>query len=133
MKRNTNKVGEFFYTSFMLNKLKSADSVDKKTPSKVLVKYSDIISLTTNNQPKNWICISSISERKVYKETSIENFIKQSPIEGFVKISRDMCVNLFRVTGISNSCLFMGEKSFKVSRTYKKKVFDLLHNYYLNP
>ena len=133
MKRNTNKVGEFFYTSFMLNKLKSIESVDIKTPSKILIKYSDIISLTTNNQPKNWICISSFSERKVYKETSLENFIKLVPIEGFVKISRDMCVNLFHVTGISNNSLFIGKESFKVSRTYKKKVFDLLQNYYLNP
>ena len=133
MKRNTNKVGEFFYTSFMLNKLKCTESVDIKTPSKILIKYSDIISLTTNNQPKNWICISSFSGKKVYKETSLENFIKQVPIDGFVKISRDMCVNLFHVTGIGNNSLFVGETSFKVSRTYKKKVFDLLQNYYLNP
>jgi DNA-binding LytR/AlgR family response regulator len=133
MKRNTNKVGEFFYTSFMLTKLKNAELVDVKIPSKILIKYSDIISLTTNNQPKNWICISSFSERTVYKETSLENFIKQAPIEGFVKISRDMCVNLFHVTGISNNTLFIGEESFNVSRTYKKKVFDLLQNYYLNP
>jgi DNA-binding LytR/AlgR family response regulator len=133
MNRNTNKVGEFFYTSFMLNKLKCIESVDIKTPSKILIKYSDIISLTTYNQPKNWICISSFSERKVYKETSLENFVKQLPIEGFVKISRDMCVNLFHITGIGKNSLFIGEKSFKVSRTYNKKVFELLKNYCLNP
>lgn len=132
-KNNPIKLGEFFYTSFMLNKLKDNNGVLNAKPIKVLVKYGDIESVTTKNQPKNWVCATTTNGQKVFKEISLDRFIKEVNYQGIVKTSKYEAVNLFCVNGINANCLFINEKCFKVSRTYKKRVFDLLQTYFSNP
>lgn len=132
-KNNPIKLGEFFYTSFMLNKLKNNNGVLNAKPIKVLVKYGDIESVTTKDQPKNWVCATTTEGQKVFKEISLDRFIKEVSYQGIVKISRNEAVNLFCVNGINSNCLFINERGYKVSRTYKKNVFDLLHTYFSNP
>ncbi len=132
-KNNPTKLGEFFYTSFMLNKLKNNDSISDARPIKILVKYGDIESITTKNQPKNWVCASTVDGRKVFKEISLDRFVREICYQGIVKTSKNEAVNLFCVNGINSNCLFIGEKCFRVSRTFKKNVFDLLYTYFSNP
>ncbi len=132
-KNNPIKLGEFFYTSFMLNKLKDNSGVLNAKPIKILVKYGDIESVTTKNQPKNWVCATTTKGQKVFKEKSLDRFIKELNYQGIVKTSKYEAVNLFCVNGINSNCLFINEKCFKVSRTYKKSVFDLLQTYFSNP
>lgn len=132
-KNNPIKLGEFFYTSFMLNKLKNNNGVLNAKPIKVLVKYGDIECVTTKNQPKNWVCATTTNGQKVFKEISLDRFIKEVNFQGIVKISKNEAVNLFSVNGINSNTLFINEKGYKVSRTYKKSVFDLLQTYFSNP
>lgn len=132
-KNNPIKLGEFFYTSFMLNKLKNNNGVLNAKPIKVLVKYGDIESVTTKNQPKNWVYATTTNGQKVFKEISLDRFIKEVNFQGIIKISKNEAVNLFSVNGINSNTLFINEKGYKVSRTYKKSVFDLLQTYFSNP
>lgn len=132
-KNNPTKLGEFFYTSFMLNKLKNNNGVVNAKPIKILVKYGDIKSVTTKDQPKNWVCATTTDGQKVYKEISLDRFIKEVDYQGIVKITKNEAVNLFCVNGINSNCLFINKRGYKVSRTYKKSVFDLLQTYFSNP
>lgn len=96
---------------------------------KKLVKFDDILWVSTEKTKKNYIIIHSKGP-KAYLRNSLSK-IKGILPSHFVRINTAEIINLKKVEGkINHSSFKINDKNFKIGHNYSQEVHKVLHGFY---
>ncbi len=120
-----NKEGIFAYTDYYKEVNESAASELKK----VLLRFDDILWISTDSFKRNYVIIHTVSAKSYYR-TSLSKIKEMLPFH-FVRINNSEIINLKKVKGkINHSSFKINNKRFFVKSNYSDEVNKVLHALY---